>query len=222
VPYYKYQYTVKALASGYYKSSDLSTNVTFIKEITLSTPQNLEVTKEENKYYLNWDAVDYATGYEVIINDNAGAPINTTENKLEITQYLTNYTSFSFKVKASSSEAINYNESNFSNTLIYDYTTNLNKPENLQIVREGEYININWDNVNLAETYTLVIVYNNEEVYKASSLDVTNAMVEISAYFGQLTSDKNITVKVQANAISHYILESEFTELDFTILATSE
>lgn len=221
-PYNKYVYSVKAISSGQYNSSALSQSVTYIKHVNLSTPENLEVTTQNSKYILNWDAVDYATSYQVVVNGNTANPITTTENSLDITQYLTHYSTFSFSVKAKTSDVISYIESNYSETLTYDYTTKLLSPENLNITREGEYITITWDSVSLAETYTLVIIYNGEERYTASSLELTNASVEIEAYLGDLTTDKNITVKVKANNASHYILESEFTEVNYTILKTAE
>ena len=175
-----------------------------------------------SKYYLNWDSVDYASSYEVVVNGNFANPITINENILDITEYLTHYSTFSFSVKAKTSDVISYDESNYSEILSYDYTTKLLAPENLNVTREGEYINITWDRVNLAETYTLVITYNGQEVYTASSLELTNVSVEIEAYFGDTSTDKEIIVKVKTNNTSHYILESEFAEINYTILKIVE
>lgn len=218
-PYVKYSYSVVALGEGFYQNSgEPSQKVEYIKEITLSTPINLQVTENENKFYLSWDNVDYVTNYEVVINGNTANPVKTSENQLEITQYLTNYSTFSFSVKSKESDAINYNESGYSDTLNYDYTTKLLAPQNIQVTREGEYINITWDAVNMTQTYTLVVIYNGEEVYEANSLEATSATIEIEAYFGELTTDKDIVIKVKSNAVSHYILESDFEETIYTIL----
>lgn len=221
-PYNKYIYTVKALSSGDYLSSDMSLPVEYVKKVNLETPKNLSISKQDSKYYLNWDAVDYSTNYQVVVhNGNVNNVINVSENKADISEYLTHYSTFSFNVKANLSEVRDYTESEFSQTLEYDYTTKLLAPENLQATREGEYINISWDAVNLAETYSLVILFNGNEVYSAQSLELTNASIEISTYFGELTTDKDITIKVKANNTSFYILESEFTQINYTILKTN-
>lgn len=217
-PYKKFRYSIKATASGFYSASDFSNSVTYIKDITLSAPTNLNVTKEENKYYLNWNKVDYCSYYEVVINGNTQSPVVASENKLEITEYLTNYATFSFAVKAKESEAISYTESGYSETLNYDYTKTLSKPENIEVSREGEYINVSFSEVNLAQTYTLSIIHNGSEVYNTINLENTNVSLEIKAILGELTKDENIIIKIKANKVSNYILESEYESVDYTVL----
>ena len=217
-PYNTYKYTVKALASGFYQNSNESDSVSYVKEISLSAPSNLAINVQENNYILSWDAVEYATKYEVVINGNTATPATTTENKLDITQYLTNYSTFSFSVKAKESDVLSYEESNYSDILTFDYTLTLSSPENLRVNRNGQFINISWDSVNYAETYTLIVEMGGNEVYKVNTLEDTFTIIEIETYFGELTSDKEIFIKVKANGVSQYIFESDYAEINYTIL----
>jgi len=220
-PYNTYKYTIKALASGFYNNSQESNCVTYIKDISLSTPKNLNIKEENGEYYLNWNSVSYATKYEIVINGKTANPIFATENKLKITEYLTNYSTFSFNVKAKESDVLSYSESEYSESLTYDYTTKLSVPQNIQVTRDGQYLNITWDQVNMAESYSLIIEENGVEKYSATSLEVTNATIEIATYFGEIINNKEIIIKVKANAVNQYIFESDFTQLNYIIYSNT-
>lgn len=219
-PYYKYNYEVLALASGFYENSDFSNKVEYIKNVKLETPKNVNVTKEDNNYYLSWDNSPYATSYLVKINGNT--PIETSGNKLNITEYFTNYASFIFSVKANKSDVLSYSESDYSEYLIYDYTTKLSMPGNLTVSTVGEYIKVEFDSVNLATNgYTLKVYYNGSLVKTVENF-VSGEQLLSSELVGELTTDKEITVEVYANKVGEYIERSDTASVDYTILKLTQ
>lgn len=217
-PYYTFSYKLKAIGDTGYLNSDFSNTVSYVKHITLNKVKNLQVNENENKYYLTWNAVDYATKYKVLINNDTDNPIITTENSLEITNKLTNYATYNFSVQAIESEALDYDLGERSEILEYDFTTTLASPDNLNATRNGEYINVTFDNVDLAQSYVLEILYNGTKVYNIENLTLNNASIEIVDLFDNLNSDKEITIRVKANKIGEYIFESGYTEIKYTVL----
>lgn len=225
VPYYKHYYKIKAIASGRYLTSEFSNEVSYKKDITLSVPTNVRVIKEGNaetgdKYYLTWNEVKYANEYSVIINGNSANKIKTNTNRLDITDVLTTYTSYNFSVNASGSEAVSFTPSQFTAPLNYDYTYTLNAPTNLNIDRNGNNIDISWESVADAHGYTLIIEYNNKKVIEETNVEQTSALIAIKDIVSNLTSNAQIKVKVKANGLAPYILDSKFTEKTYTIIAT--
>lgn len=219
-PYYKYNYEVLSLASGFYENSNFSNKVEYIKNVNLETPKNLSVSKEDNDYYLSWDNTKYATSYMVKINGNTPIEINST--KLNITAYLTNYASFTFSVKANKSDAISYIESDYSNDLVYDYKTKLQMPNNLTVATEGEFIKVEFDNVNLATNgYTLKVYYLGSLVKTISDFESGN-LLRSTELVGELDADKDITIEVYANNVGEYIERSESARVNYTILKPTQ
>lgn len=219
-PYYKYNYEVLAMANGFYQNSNFSNKVEYIKNVKLLTPTNLNITKEENNYYLNFDASEYATSYLVKINGNS--PIETNSTKLNITEYLTNYSKFTFSVKANKSDAISYEESDYSDELNYDYKTKLQMPENLNVTTEGEFIKVEFDNVNLATNgYTLKIYYAGNVAKTIDNFESGTRLLA-TELVGELDANKDITIEVYANNVGEYIERSESARVNYTILKPTQ
>lgn len=230
-PYYKYVYSVRALAEGFYTSSNLedSNEVTYIKEIVLETPQNINHYKDNGRTYLTWNAVEYATEYEICINENTSNTIKSNENKLDITDYLINFAEYNFNIKAINSEYNNIADSNYSQTYIYENTHKLSAPEGLSVSRNGEYIEIDWNEIldsslseeeNSGITYNIQILHNSETIYLNNNAETTNIsllIVGTNGLFESLTSNKAIIIKIKANNVGNYILESNYTTYNYTI-----
>ena len=217
-PYNIYTYKVKAITNNsYYNNSNLSNGVEFIKEITLNKPSNLNVVKQDNEFTLSWGEVDYATGYEVVINNLT--IINTSSTSLDISNYITNYAEYNFTVKANISDANKYNESEVSNKYTYTYTVKIDAPTNLQAVRNGEYIDISFTEPTFKHpdklSYTLIILCDNNEIFYDCNLETSTRQVAVSNLVG-LTSN-NIVISIKANAFGNYILASDSVEINFTI-----
>ncbi len=227
-PYHKYQYEVKAIADGFYLSSDASNNCEYIKEIILEKPSGINIAKNLNTYNLAWNAVPYATSYEIVIDNDYENKLIVDSNNLNITNCLignadgSGYRKYTFKVKAITSEALNYNESEYSEELEYDFTYKLNAPENLTLNRVGELINITFDEVDLAETYVLIIKINGEQKYISNpALISNNISLNIEQTLGEITENTMIEVIVYANNVGEYIFQSDKTTVNYEIIKTN-
>lgn len=217
-PYYTFSYKLKAIAINGYINSDFSNTVSFVKHIKLGNVKNINVEENENVYTLNWDKVDYATKYEVIINNDTENPIVVEDNKLDITNKLTSYSTYNFTVQAVESDVLSYDKGDKSSQIEFDYTTTLPSPDNIDITRNGQYLNIDFDTVTLGQSYTVKILYNDNEIYLAGNVVENTLTIEISELFANLEESKEIKVCVKANKVGEYILESEYSEKLFTIL----
>lgn len=229
-PYYKYQYAVKALAgdSKFYLDADLSNKVEYKKEITLNKVTGVKVNKQKNsstnedEFILSWNAVKYATKYEVKINLNDA--IIVEENNLDITSYITNYTSYNITVKAVESDALKYNAGDYSNNYTYDNVTKLNAPSNLSAITQGENIIISFDaDSSSVNGYTIEIYYNgerkeyNEQVFNTENQNIISYSVNTESIVGTITKQVEITIKIKANAVGQYIYASDFATLNYNV-----
>ena len=91
--------------------------------------------------------------------------------------------------------------------------------------RNGIYIDISWTSVSfvnnnenyIAPNYTIVVEY--EGQIKEYHTTNNSQRIEISDLFTTLESDKDIVIKVKADSVTEYILESDFESYNMTILA---
>lgn len=218
-PYYKYSYTIKALGTGFYSNSQNSNQVDYIKHIKLDTPQNVNCNKSNDKVILTFNEVEYATKYKVTVNDDNSKTFETAETTYDVTSYITNYASFYFKVQAIESEAIDYEMSENSNIIEYKNQLKLSV-SNLSCSRDGESIVISFTGHELASNkYTLSISYNGSEIYNDSlfTLDNNGTRKILISDNLELVSGL-IKISVKANAVSEYILESDFAEIEYNII----
>lgn len=217
-PYYKYSYRIKALGGGFYSNSSNSNIVEYIQNIKLETPKNLSVSKNsENKIILTYSPVTYATKYKVIVNDDLSKSFETADVSCDVTSYVTNYASFFFNVQAIESNAIEYEESNTSTNVEFQNTIKLIVSD-LNCSRNGENIVISFTGHELASNgYTLSIKYSGFEIYKDASfsLDPTGSKTILIPNEINVES-ATVTISVKANAVSDYILESDFISINYT------
>lgn len=214
-PYLKYQYEIIANAKGFYGNSNTSNKVEYIKNITLDTPSNLKVEKNNESFKLSWDSVLYATKYEVKIPN--GEIVEVSSNELDVTSYITSYAGYTFSVKAKESDVKSYNSSEFSLDYLYNNTTKLSAPTNLNVTTEGEYIIVSFDDVLLASNgYTIIVTYSNNVVFTSNNF-TSGTRLRSTDLIGELTEDKTITIQIYANQVGSYIFESEKTSTDYII-----
>lgn len=214
-PYLKYQYEIIANAKGFYGNSNTSNKVEYIKNITLDTPSNLKVEKNNESFKLSWDSVLYATKYEVKIPN--GEIVEVSSNELDVTSYITSYAGYTFSVKAKESDVLSYNSSEFSLDYLYNNTTKLSAPTNLNVTTEGEYIIVSFDDVLLASNgYTIIVTYSNNVVFTSNNF-TSGTRLRSTDLIGELTEDKTITIQIYANQVGSYIFESEKTSTDYII-----
>lgn len=214
-PYLKYQYEIIANAKGFYGNSNTSNKVEYIKNITLDTPSNLKVEKNNESFKLSWDSILYATKYEVKIPN--GEIIEVSSNELDVTSYITSYAGYTFSVKAKESDVLSYNSSEFSLDYLYNNTTKLSAPTNLNVTTEGEYIIVSFDDVLLASNgYTIIVTYSNNVVFTSNNF-TSGTRLRSTDLIGELTEDKTITIQIYANQVGSYIFESEKTSTDYII-----
>ena len=227
-PYYKYQYQIKALTTGNFIDSDLSEiseSVTFVKEITLNKPNNLKI--DFSTKTLTFDAVKYATKYEIKVVRTGYEKVVTSEtNNVKLDELgvdFSKYDSYKFDVKAIESDVLKYNASE-SVDLTKDYTINFEKPNNITVSQVGDLITFAWDKSAIslqgtdveAQSYTLVVSWQSGEQsfdLLRTNLDASEKLsktLTVSEIFGELTQDTEIVVKVKANALDQYILESDY------------
>lgn len=214
-PYLKYQYEIIANAKGFYGNSNTSNKVEYIKNITLDAPSNLKVEKNNESFKLSWDGVLYATKYEVKIPN--GEIVEASSNELDVTSYITSYAGYTFSVKAKESDVLSYNSSEFSLDYLYNNTTKLSAPTNLNVTTEGEYIIVSFDDVLLASNgYTIIVTYSNNVVFTSNNF-TSGTRLRSTDLVGELTEDKTITIQIYANQVGSYIFESEKTSTDYII-----
>ncbi len=214
-PYLKYQYEIIANAKGFYGNSNTSNKVEYIKNISLDTPSNLKVEKNNESFKLSWDSVLYATKYEVKIPN--GEIVEVSSNELDVTSYITSYAGYTFSVKAKESDVLSYNSSEFSLDYLYNNTTKLSAPTNLNVTTEGEYIIVSFDDVLLASnSYTIIVTYSNNVVFTSNNF-TSGTRLRSTDLIGELTEDKTITIQIYANQVGSYIFESEKTSTDYII-----
>lgn len=84
----RYKVTVQAIGWGYYRSSVVTKEVYFEKDITLAPPTNISVSKQKDSetMYLNFNAVDNSAKYNIKINEED--VFSATTNKVDITKYI--------------------------------------------------------------------------------------------------------------------------------------
>lgn len=229
-PYLKFSYQIKALAEGNYKDSNKSLeleNLIYIKEITLDKPKNLSINFETKE--LKFDSVKYATKYEIKVNRTGYEKIVTTSNNIvDLSACGVNfekYDAYNFVVTAIESDVLKYSKSAESETLSEDYKTHFEAPTNITESQYGDRIVFGFDKVTLfvgeeeveAQSYDLIITWNGGEKQfnlQRTSLDGTDklsATLTIAEIFGTLSENMEISIKVKANAIDQYILDSEYS-----------
>lgn len=198
-----YEFKIIANGTGYFTSSNFSPSIYYTSHLKLTTPTSLVIDSNQN---LTWQSVTNAVNYTVLIN---GTQILTSTNFVNLSNYLNQVGEYFIQVKANAYS--NYLESDYS--LVKTYTKNgqLENPQNIYYIINGNNIEIYWDSVENASSYTIKIdgqifssnIYENCVAISFSSLNVSS--------ISQLRQ-KNIQIK--ANGIGLY-LESGYSSVTF-------
>jgi chitodextrinase len=140
------QHTYKVRA----RSGDIAGEWTgeIIRTTLLPAPKNLKATASENKSVLSWDMVVGAEYYEVEIN---GKPVKAGSNTEYIQDGLTAGLVYTYKVRA-----VNENGAGEWSDKVTK-TTLLGKPQNITTTSSSISINLNWDGVDGALAYDVMV-----------------------------------------------------------------
>ncbi len=104
-----YNFSVQAHAKNK-KSSDVSGTVTYVHNLVLETPKNVEIKNN----VLSWEQCPFANSYKVKVNYNATETIfSVSQNQFDINQVLFGVGEYNFSVCAVPNKA-NYEDSKFS------------------------------------------------------------------------------------------------------------
>jgi hypothetical protein len=209
-----YDFEVQAIGStgtATYLDSLKSNTVSYTDHLILETPTNLTVEQNiEQENYLTWDAVQYASGYTVLVDNEEEFVVET--NEFVIDSVLTVAKPYNFKVKSNATGVLI--ESDYSNTLTYDNYLTLTTPTILGASRNGSDVLVAWETVENAESYTLLI--NGEPLKDISEniIIIYDTQVLISDDDLEEKPEGGFDFEVYANAYSYY-LQSETSELFF-------
>ena len=114
---------------------------------TLATP---EITR--NGSIISWDRVDNAGSYEILLsNEEESLTLTTTANQFDLAAYLT-AGEWTVSVKAVSNSFIR-NDSAHSRTITFSVSSELETPENIEIIENNGQIFIPFDVVIGADNY---------------------------------------------------------------------
>lgn len=215
----EYRVQVQAVADeyGYYLNSELSS-----KDLTLTYSQVLDVPKfvtdnfnnpitvETNgskKYYLNFNGVDGAYRYEIMVNFNTKTVLNdnrTTPYKVDITDFLTDINgevmanSYNITVRALPQESDTITQASKFNSYVYKLRNQLKQVTNIVVSNpeetDGKYV-LSFDLQDNAQSYSVEIVKLNDTEYTSYlagltpklTLPITNVKgaIDITAYVQQ-------------------------------------
>jgi hypothetical protein len=211
-----YQFEVQAMGgtSGgiTYENSLKSNIIEYVEHLKLSVPQNVRVLTDEETQalYLTWDTVTNANGYTIKIDYNDENTQVVTTNQFVLTQTLQQAKRYTFEVKANASGALI--ESPYSSEIYYDNYLPLETPTILGASRNGADVVVVWEEVEYAESYTLVVngaVLTDEQL---NPIVIYEPQVLIG---GELEKQEGgFDLQVYANAYDFY-LQSALSELFF-------
>ncbi|MCL2599343.1 MAG: chitinase, partial [Firmicutes bacterium] len=199
-----YQLQVQANSnSSDYRSSDKSAVLTYTVDgaptdkPTLTTPS---ITLDQNGKKVTWNKIDNASGYAVNIdgNDKSASGSSTSYSLADLPGG-----SHQIKVKAKGDGGLNYNDSDWSNTVTYvsdnQVGGKLETPTHIVLwQREGV---VAWDPVKNAVGYTINI---NGELYGTDQFNV--------AYGLKFLPEGEYDIKIKADADIH----SDFEDSDYS------
>jgi len=214
-----YQVKVQAVADKYstYSDSELSSAVsvshvqvlespTFCKINGVTTPVIKQISGNTTSYFLQFDGVENADSYEILINFNklTVAASNLEQYKINITNYLPSANNYEIKVRAiPATSAINVEASEYA-VANYALTKQLKSVENINITENNGVFTLSFDPVENAENYRVRIVKENDNSYSdylnslnpalfnvfevSTSHDVTKYVQQAGTYYFYVTA----------------------------------
>ena len=150
---------------------------------TLSTPQ---ITR--NGSIISWNKVDNAGSYEILLsNEEESLNLSTTACQFDLAAYLTTG-EWSVSVKAISNSFIR-NNSAYSNTITFTVSSELESPENIEIIENNGQIFITFDTVIGAENYGVSVrKTDSSAVSTFTASNSTEPKIEITSAFKEAGS----------------------------------
>lgn len=146
---------------------------------TLATP---EITR--NGSIISWDRVDNAGSYEILLsNEEESLTLTTTANQFDLAAYLT-AGKWTVSVKAVSNSFIR-NDSAHSRTITFSVSSELETPENIEIIENNGQIFITFDAVIGADNYGVSVRKSgSSEILQSFTVqNSTSPEVEITSAF---------------------------------------
>lgn len=150
----RYKVTVQAIGWGYYRSSVVTKEVYFEKDITLTAPKNISVAKQKDSetMYLNFDAVENSSKYNIKINEEV---FSATTNKVDITKYITLEGKYNIKIQSVGIGA--YTDSEYTTYTYKHEFANLYDYKRCDVFMNGEMIDMYIDTY---QEFKLAVWYN--------------------------------------------------------------
>lgn len=215
----EYRVQVQAVADkySYYLNSELSSrDLTLTYSQVLDVPEfvtdslNNPITIETNgskKYYLNFNGVEGAYRYEIMVNFNTKTVLNdnrTTPYKVDITDFLTDINgevmanSYNITVRALPQEADTITQASKFNSYVYKLRNQLKQVTNIVVSNpdetDGKYV-LSFNLQDNAQSYSVEIIKLNDTEYTSYlasltpklTLPITNVKgaIDITAYVQQ-------------------------------------
>lgn len=194
----QYEFYVKANGTGNYVTSGSSNRVVYSDHLILRTPSSLTFSEG----VLHWNNVANASSYEILV-DNLNLCTSNT-NSYDFSSILTEAKQYTFKVKAIGSG--NFTSGEYSAVFTYDNYIQLESPSGMTYFRNGEYLEISWNAVVNASSYSVFI---NGELF-SSFVDTNGIAVRVLESYGNV-----VTVSVIANGAGYHT--SSLPSDDFNI-----
>jgi large repetitive protein len=165
----EYQYVVKSYSSLFGESPQGSEVKVSIVYPEMSKPGNLAYKLQNfNDVVLTWESVPYATGYKVYEVVGEEEILKTTVSALSTTLSMISEGHHTYKVRSYSTRFGESKEaSEVSLTVVYP---ELKAPDNLvNIVTNGNDLNLSWSSVPYANNYKVYQVIDGEKILKATT-----------------------------------------------------
>lgn len=193
-----YSFKVKALTEAeYYTSSDYSEEFSYARTIKLQTPQ-ITAALFDDSVRLTWQAIEFAQTYSVYINNEKYEREVWTTSSSQVTvsllkTYLNNFTKpLKFKVIANGYE--NYLQSAYSNIETISSYGKLAVPTNIAVEKVDGLVQLTFNAVNNAETYSVMVDNSYIKTTKLTKVDLSELITEPKVY----------EIKVKANETSQF------------------
>lgn len=197
------KYDIDSFTKDVYYIDSYPCGLRYEHTFTLDTPQNLSITAEEGGIVLYFDAVPFADGYNVYINDSA-EPISSDKNEVHISSDLLKAGSNAIYV-----QAVSNNEQILSSSralIGYVKYEKLPTPAVEAPVISGKEVAVGWTKTedSPARMFEVVFTYNSSQGGVVSKT-VYAAANTITVTLDDLAEGSGVTVTVRALGYGYYL-----------------
>lgn len=183
-----YNFKVCANKLGYYLASDYS-NVKSIQNLgKFNAPENITVSKNNGKVEVNFNAVEKANSYTILIDGTTEQVVYVT--KVDVSGCITEAKSYSIKVKTNAYVFIS--ESDYSDAVYYSELGSVSSPAEVTATVVGKNMNVSWTASENASKYvvqvskpedTNFVTFESEEV---EGLSYTYRLLSVGTYYASV------------------------------------